>query len=430
MKAKRFKHCLIVASIVMGSAFQNCSESELMASYYISAEDSIGGYGAMNLVSDCMNDTSYNTCIFWKNPVAQRNASFDSPVRSSTDLSDYQIHADNIQGDENGELSNESIVVEAAGDGERKGPYEKVRPVDGNYKFVYKDDPNHKVGQVHSYAWANYVIKFAQRYLGTWYAVGKRITINSYYDTDDSSELDPSDVAYWNNNKKKPQIVLGHTLDEEKGEEYALDGGVLAHEFAHANISYATGWAIIENSEDKNESCNGEDKCCSSRYGCSKAINEGQADYLAAIVFYRKSNEYSVSLGETFENSLMGLSSCNEISRNLFKAESTIDEKDEAYHGCNDPELYGEVHIMGTLYAALWWAVRDSVNKAQGREGSGSELTNDIDLIYMEHLMYLKGDDDFVTALDIIKTIDATYFGGKYFKKFEDEWARRGLTDK
>lgn len=426
----QYSHYIAAIVFALLVVYQNCGTSLYTVEYYLDPFDSVEGYGQKNLVSDCMNDPNYNTCVFWKGPVSQNSSALNPAVNSSSDLSALQIQAENVQGDEKGELSNSSVYVVAEGNGETgHGPYEKATAVSGQYKFSYKDDPNHKVGQVHSFVWATSMLKLMTKNLGTWYATGKRIKINSYFDGLEN--------AYWNGNSKSPQLVLGQVAnDSSKGEEFGLDGGVLAHEFAHANLSYATSWAIYEGSDEKNVKCGvGSDgECCIDEKGCSGAINEGQADYSMAILFYQPNNVSSVSLGETYENNLVGLVSCKEgksdpdyVPRNLFGAAKYVTTASDAYSSCGK-SLKGEIHAMGTLYASMWWTVRQTANGNSSATGTKqTQEVLDIDTIFMEHLALLKGDDDFVTALDLIKSVDSTYFDGKYYSSFQAEWRRRGL---
>lgn len=352
-----------------------------------------------NLVSDCLTNDAYNACIFWKNPVAQNGAPLAQPVVASSDLSTYQLHAVNIDGFNNsGTLQNNYIRVQAITDNNQLSVVE----TNGDYKFSY-NDPTHRLGQVMAFYWLNLQGQYMDEVTGAFYVLDKGVDVYAY---------DPGTVnnAYWNPNAE--QVVMGSTPD---GNQFSLSAEVYTHEMGHANLSFASNFAIHQElGAEKNIVCGNGNVCCTTVSGCSWAINEGQADYHSGILFPESS-----TFLETLVNNPNGIDECG-VPRTLTDNQNLTAQ--QAYDACDGFGLPGEVHVTGRIYASVWWEVRLAA-EAQN-PGTGAD---EVDQLFTDHLVSLNGDDDFITAMDKIIATDNALFGGKYSSFFVDEFGRRGI---
>ncbi len=82
----------------------------------------------------------------------------------------------------------------------------------------------------------------------------------------------------------------------------------------------------------------------------------------------------------------------------------------------------GEIHLMGRVYASVWWEIRKKAALV------GASEAKNIDKLFSEHLLTLASTDSFADALVKIKTLDTQLFAGKYSMDFQNEFARRGIT--
>lgn len=422
----------LTSTLLLILNYQNCGRKNSASDDSYSflnlrdATETISGSEKRNIVADCMSNPNYNACLFWKNPVAHGGIPLSQPQSWSTDLSDLQTQGFTIRGNDNGELENQHLNVAAEGDGQSANHYDRVQFVNGSYKFGSSSDPHHFVGQLQSYVWGNQLVKYMLLNWGSWYGANAQIKINSYFNNLFN--------AYWNGSRQNPKIIMGqyNSTQTGMGEEFALNGDLVVHELAHASLSYASGWAIYEN--DNTVGCRSnlaqaetkwDERCCSDRLGCAAAINEGQADFTAALLFFDPLNPAEVPLEETLTNSMLGLLNCNrtDFPRNplaLTDQSSPFFSAQGAFEGCQTDHR-GEIHALGTFYASLWWNVRRRA-AADSQEGQ-----RDVETLFFEHLSMLNGTDTFESVLNIIKAIDSTYFGNRYYSYFESEWRARGI---
>lgn len=360
---------------------------------------------APNKVTDCFSNPSYNSCLFWKNPIAMNGMALTSPINANTNLSTLQIHAVNIERadyDNSGFLKNASINVTAQTD---DAVLQRVSTTSGNFKFRYGNDPNHRFSQVMAFYWINTQIKYMISQVGGFFARNKGIEVVSWYPDLNNAFWDPINKY----------VVI--STDSATGAEFSLGAEIYLHEMGHANIGYATNFAIYnQSSSDKTKVCSAQASsasCCQDNNGCMGAIDEGQADYHAAILF-----PSNTALGEALVNKFNGFDECG-VPR---KIDSNVNlTTAQAFNACGSV-LLGEVHLMGRVYASVWWEVR---KKAALRDASE---VKDVDKLFSEHLLTSAASDSFVDALTKIKTLDSQLFAGKYSLDFQNEFARRGIT--
>ena len=357
-----------------------------------------------NLLNDCFANTGFNACVFWKNPVAQRGSAYGTPVNAGSNLSADQVHAVKLEGyDDSGLLKNSSFLVRAL---TPAGRLESLSTTSKQFKYNFGNDALHRAGQVMAFYWLTLQEKYMSVVTGAFFAAKKGISVISFVANFEN--------AYWDSDLQ--EVVIGSSAS---GNEFALSAEVYAHEMGHGNISYATNLKIEETvGAFESISCaNNQAVCCKTANGCSWAINEGQADYHAAILFPTNTN-----MLETFFNSQAGLSECGlprgiDANKNLTAV--------QAYDACpaGPPSVKGEVHVTGRIYASVWWEVRKAAEAAEPGKGA-----DEVDVLFTNHLVALEGRDTFITAFDKIEAVDLALYKSKYTQKFKDEFIKRGLA--
>lgn len=360
------------------------------------ADDNLAALIRPNLLPDCATNPQYNACIFWKNPVAQQNSPLSAALNFNSDLSALQIHAVNIDSkdvDAKGQFKNSSFTIVDR---------ETAAPVNGQYKFVFRSDSNHKVGKVMAFFWLNAQVKYMKGWAGRFDAADKSITVKTYEANYEN--------AHWDSQQK--EVVMGAN---SAGNEFALSGDVYLHEMGHANVHYATNGNISQYKTDHHTLCAQDQAlCCKTANGCAGAINEGQADYHSAIIY-----STSTGMGETWVNNLSGLVECGlnravEVNANL--------SAQQAYQACASFNAAGEIHVAGRVYASIWFEMRKRAAQISG--GTAQE----IDQLFAEHLPSLTASDTFITACSKIISVSNQLFAGKYSTLVRQECQRRGLN--
>lgn len=359
---------------------------------------------SINRISDCFTNSNYNACLFWKNPVAMLGARLPVTIGADTNLAAYQIHGVIIERsdyDNSGFLKNTSINVTAQTD---TAVLPRVTTSSGNFKFNYGNDSNHRFSQVMAFYWLNFQIKYMTSRVGSFFAKDKNIQVVSWYPDLDNAFWDP----------QNRYIVI--SSNSVTGAEFSLGAEVYLHEMGHANIAYGTNFSIYNQTNSRNQVCSQDFKdstCCRDAMGCMGAIDEGQADYHAAILF-----PSNTALGEALVNRVNGFDECG-VTRKIDSNNNLTASQSFAACGSN---LMGEIHLMGRVYASVWWEIRKKAALV------GASEAKNIDKLFSEHLLTLASTDSFADALVKIKTLDTQLFAGKYSMDFQNEFARRGIT--
>jgi hypothetical protein len=347
-----------------------------------------------------MSNPIYDTCLILKNPVFQKNAPLSPSLTPTSNLDSLLIYGVKLAPtDGSGFLQNDSFVVKPSAS--TNSTMKRVQPnSSGNWKYPFSTncsgttctaDSSHFIGQLMAYYWLNYQKDFMIKNTGVFYAANKKIPVITY-----ASNLAN---AYWDGSK----VVMGDG-GSSKSSEFAMGAEIYLHEMGHANLDLGSAGSI------NTPTCSdGQNGCCSTAKGCFGAIHEGQADYHAAIIFPDRGGV----VGEAVTNTLSGLTECG-ITRTVANNKNTTAQ--QAYDACGS-QTRGEVHLMGRVYASIWWEIRNK---------SGNDPA-EVDKLFSDHLSALTGSDTFSTALGKIKASDAALFNSKYSQQFTDEFARRGI---
>ena len=383
--------------------FQNCSRGFASRHFSDQSDSSsgvVGFFGNASLDSRCASGAQYDACLFLKNPVTQKGSALSDPLTDPA-LGGLQILGVKLNLDNSGFLQNSSLQVQSATGG-------RISPENGSWKFSFADS-QHRLAHISAFYWLDTAIQTFKKRTGIFYAEGKNIRVN----------IDSRGTGW---SSASNQISLEAAAD---GRQVAYDAGILIQLLGEANIYYATQGAIALRANDQNHlDCGPSDgpvrqkNCCVSAQGCSRAITSGASDYLAALMF-----PDSPTLGEYWANQDSGLSLCR-ISRDL-RLNTNILATD-AFQACSGFGATGEVYVMGTVYASIWWEVRQKV-LAAGADGNVATALTAYDQLYMQHLALLDSQDTFSTVLTKIQTLDSTKFSSQFSALFTAEFKRRGI---
>ena len=148
--------------------------------------------------------------------------------------------------------------------------------------------------------------------------------------------------------------------------EYSFEGPIIAHEIGHVNFHWASRY-IHEPSD--NQVFVDQIVSCRTTHGCIRAIDEGQADFHAVLLFEQGDHLFD-------HTQIPGRSPAR--NRNL---------------KCGNVEDL-EVHAMGAIYAAIWW----DILQLMGPDATAK--------LFYAHLPILSKDSTFVSALVAIQVVD------------------------
>ena len=388
-------------------------------------------------VKNCHDNPNYNACIYHHDPFTQNGLlipefknifngqnnmrKFNEAMRS------YQNYAVNIRGTTHGLLKNEHYDVKipnSYGIRLNQQPNEKwTMPYAGFETYNVSTSPNQRfsVEQVMAYYYLMYQKEWMELNTGQWYASGKNISVTF------------SENTYWDKYSNKINLKTSEYLGSFQVSG-SMHAGVTVHEAGHANFYYSNlsreGSKNKAAQECKFSFATYSDKCCASADGCFNAIDEGQADFYALMIFPDFPLEFSL---EEYINALIenpGIKSpvfddsgnCKILrdpraNKNL-KAEEAFNCSNEQ---TQEGDTRGEIHDMGKLYASIWWELYNHPETSK----------KDIAILFSTHLLLVSYDDTFKTmAVKIInkaKDLFGELKGEHYACIISQEFARRGL---
>lgn len=385
--------------------------------------------------SNCLNNSVYDACLFWKNPVAQNGKALTNFISQSDDLINLQTFGVNLKNLTNQtQLKSTSLNIIATSG-------QLLTLSNGVYRSSYKvDGHNHYLAQLMAYFWLNYQEERIYSSTQIYYVKDRNITVDAYKD---SVEMN----AYWDGSK----IVMGYAINEAetRKHEVALSAEVYLHEMGHANLDYATGTiasgGTLISQIDYTGNADIYYYCyddgyiytdttlpsgctdsvglmlCKTSAGCIGAIHEGQADFHHLMVFHDSPN-----LFETMFNNING-DSFSVVSRNVEKNKSWsvetyyLKSKRSFHKKVNgSPQLtllYGEIHDMGAAYASILWSIytNSAVNPKE------------FETLFMQHLQNLTTSSQFIDSRNALIAQDLALYGGKYKTIITTAFANRGI---
>ncbi|MCB0391063.1 MAG: hypothetical protein KDD58_07225 [Bdellovibrionales bacterium] len=328
---------------------------------------------AGKLDENCSDNSSYDACIIWKNPVAQEGDKLSEDILIDTNIFNFSYYGvqlrDRVSANQ---LKHNSFEIITA-NGEEIEPSSSMKNEKDNY--VASD-----IAQLMAYYWGQRTIEVLE--LRTGYNYLKDADIKVYVNDNFNG---------WTSALNK--IHLGKTQNEMP---MALNGEVIVYYFSLANISYANDDIVSDLSEDeKHLDCTGSDGgtvikgCCKNELGCSKALVSGLAEYQTALVFPE-----SPIFGEGLANSKTGQQRCS-LSRAFY--DLMEEEAVDVFEAC-DEESKGDIYLLGSHLAAKLWQLRDQL--------SGRHLKNYLDVLILASLEELEPEDDFETYFEKLLILD------------------------
>lgn len=393
VKARVALFTFFVASIL---SFQNCGSFVADSSQLRGGTLDFASTGGSDLTPEtdrvdpsCMKNPSFDACLFEKNPVAQRGVAFGSVPGSAISLNTFQTFGVKLTGlASTGRLENSTIRIETV-----QGT--PVSTLTSHLRIPAQNDGSKAFTQVLTYYWLNRTAEYMLSRTGLLYAQGKKVRVV----VDDT-------IAGWS-----PKSNSIHLKVDGNGNTMAWGPELAIHFFGLANLHFATNGEISNRgtgAANKHSTLSSKtDGYCKSANGCAKALASGVGDYFAAVMFPQKP-----VIGESWADSVDGIV-LSRIGRNLNSAGSRT--ASAAFDARN-----GDVSHLGTVYASIWWEVRrDASSKPSGAQ--------EVDTLFMHHLALLKGSDDFLSALEKIKSVDARLFSGRYSGSFDSQYRKRGL---
>lgn len=383
---------LITFVALATTLFQNCSGFEALtgsgslSSEEVNIDNSVPLQDAMD--PNCTSSSAYDICIYKKSPVSQAGRS----ISSRSDLQSIQHFGVKLRNlNSSGLLQNGSISITTLDS-------ENSFQVSQDVGTLASTDDAGKIDQAMVYYWLNQAIDF----------MGARGAELAVKDKNITVILDDK-LAGWN-----PTKSTIHMMKKSDTQSMALDAGIAVYYLAQANLHFASNGMASKLDANKHQACGKSSSgCCKSATGCAKAIESGVADYMVAAMFPE-----DPQLGETWLNRTDGAGYCG-LSRNLEQFKSV--NAQQAYGACEAKGGSGEVHVLGSLYASIWWEVRKQAKEAD------LEGAKNIDRLYLEHLALLTGADDFMSALGKIQQADQENFEGQFSPLFQAEFEKRGL---
>lgn len=374
------------------------------------------------MTPDCQQNPQYNACIYKKNPIFQKaspinlDAGREDILRQLTSLQTYAVQVTDTT---DGLLKNNHFDVTVKFKSDNKARLSNTNPND-KWTTPYSHF-DFSVEQVMTYHWLMYQRDWMILNTKTWYASNKKIKV----EVSDG----PKFCAYWS--PKQNKIALC-------GISAALSAEITLHEAGHANFYHSSPNRIDSVNEicaahvrcsDRKSLCelskeelDDSSRCCSSQKGCFSALNEGQADFHAAILF---SN--NPQIGELVANKTEGVTGCfpNEgPSRDPRRHKSST--ADQIYNDCRSRfGGKGEIHVMGIIYNSIWWEIYNHTDT----------FKKDIVNLFTEHLPLITYGDNFETAGNKIINLAKQMFGSesgskglKYANVIRQEFVRVGIS--
>lgn len=223
--------------------------------------------------TNCLNSNAYDACLFWKNPVAQRNSAYSTLPSFGTDLSADQkfgVKLSNLLSPNF--LESSHLYVYASLSKKDTNPSviatkPRLALTNGRYLANYKDDGNSisgrkSVAQLMAYYWLNQMQKtYTERSGSDYSSLQQKTYVDAYCgDTTDGNlkknayftfSYSTADATYTPVNR---YIFMGYVPDANNApvQEMALSAEVYLHEMGHGNfVAAAGGIASIEDGNNQ-----------------------------------------------------------------------------------------------------------------------------------------------------------------------------------
>lgn len=381
-------------------------------------------FGLGRVERDCLasSSTDFNACVFYKNPTFQAGQKLSPPValnydeffndntvdlRGLYDHSNSVTYAVKIPGTS---LANSSFIIQSG--------LVTTSPSGGKWKFGTTGDDIFHLGNVNLYYWLNRQAIEVEQLHGNFYAKNKAITVRStIVSSNNNGQISKFLNASWAGLTTN-QFYFGFSASHGKVNNFdirglnSLSSEVAAHEAGHANLDYATMTGVPSN-PNLEASCGTSGRCAKSKDGSPKAIHEGTADIHAFLLFPE-----STSIGEYFTNNIAGFNHCGTVPRDMKLAKTAGLKAQDFYNACSS--MPGEIHALGSAYSTIWYGI---LVRAKAK---GQTSYNNAQNLFYEHLKNITTNDTFLTAKDMILSLDSSLFSGQLASDIQAEYTAMG----
>lgn len=336
---QNFKSALffIVSVSIFSISYQNCSKTDFSARDIdlvqagsaasvvdnssanitvpsIAMEKYVSAKSAGTIDANCLNNSQYDACLFWKNPVAQNGAAFSNYLSFGKDLSSVQtfgVQLSNLKNNQYLEsdllyiyVTNQSSLPDLRDlTGIQSAPRLKLQ--NGQLRTAYKDDGNYAGGskataQLMAYFWLNHMFTNYTERAGTSYSNLLRKTyVDAFADfSTDTTIKNNSYFTYTYNvntgsggqlsyNISNQFIFMGYMSDpscvNSICHEMALSSEVYLHEMGHGSFLNAAGVEAALSDADTEKHLIQINKCSSGKWSgvqlwTQTQINQGTTD--------------------------------------------------------------------------------------------------------------------------------------------------------
>ena len=362
--------------------FQNCGNFEALV------DGKFSRFSRIEKIK-CLENFPSHSCVIDKNSVYEKGKISETNNPDYTDLLLKAVRLTLLEG--SSLLKNNTFQILS---------YTGTQvSVNGPLKFSYESDNGVLLSQVTSYYYSTLAMVFSESTELS--LAGKGLYI-----------ITQAPVTGWSSEDNT--IYLGLETEGGISHDSGLDGGILLNLVSEANIYYASRGAINRGLEQRHRDCqNKKQMCCTDEEGCSKAMSIGLSMYFASHFF-----PLAPTVGESYNNSLTGVEDCG-ISRDLKASKDVLIS--EAFGVCGE-DNEGYVYPMATVYASVWWNVRERILSEALEEAENFQK------FYLEHIKDLNGNLNFTEAYGLIEDLDSRDFGSRFAPYFKEELNRRGLS--
>ncbi len=333
------------------------------------------------LSKDCRSQSEFDTCLYMKNPVAQRQGSLTTDQLTSELRFGVKLRGLATTG----HLENEHVQVLTLHSA-RFSLYNHTQ-----YKTDYSAEQSF-VEQLMAYYWVNRTFEYLEPRLGS-----ARLPISGL-----KVFVDDTVTGYSSQNNS---ISLAKA---SSGIPKAMSGEVLVQLLGQAIAQRLSSHGIFDHSQAaQHNSCGLNPKgCCSTELGCAGALAGSFGDYLTGVMF-----PSSAKIGEVISMDVGGQKICAQ-ARDL--ATLNAQSKTQIFNACADK---GNIALEGAWYASVWWKMR---GLAEQLEAGGSR---DIDILFFDHAVNWDASSTFAQAKQSALTLAANYKSGKYLGLFQTSLA-------
>ncbi len=379
---------VLVTFLIATLATTGCSEMKSSAtpdpsslSFFTDGDGSLTP-SSDKLSANCADDSSFDACIFQKNPVAQEQGVV-------ADLNAARKFGVKLRGlATTGFLENDRVRVLTLST-PRASLLERAKlkgSIAGDVSYVE---------QASAYYYANLALEFLEKQVG-------------------SERLPEGVLKIYADDAFTGYSAMNGSIHLEKKSTRtpkALSGEVVTQLLGQSLASRLSGRQVHAAGSAQHKSCELEARgCCATTMGCSQALLNGFGDYVGAMIF-----PTSTRLGESLSNSVQGQQLCS-LRRDL--ASMITRTRAQVFAACSSQ---GYAPLMGSWYASLWWRLRGQM---EAQEAGGAQ---DIDKIFFDHARAWTGSYTFADAKAEALRLSALYKGGKYTSAITSAFQSAGL---